>query len=98
MFCQTCVVSEVMRSAPLATRRLDLSVTVGEQIKNLAKLLTDLSQGRALFAGLLGCFRRSGGGAEPRGQRRRRLQASGRRFRHWRGIDFVAGSAAAVVG
>src|SRR5260370_23211154 len=46
-------------SAPLAASRLNLSVAVGEQIKNLAKLLTDLSQGRALFAGLLGRFGRS---------------------------------------
>src|SRR5713226_5584102 len=57
-------------SAPLAASRLNRRVAVGEQIKNLAKLLTDLSQGRALFAGLLGGFGRSsrsasGRGAEP---------------------------------
>ncbi len=54
------------RSAPLATTRFNLSVTVGKQIKNLAQLLTDLSQGGPLFAGLLGSFGRPGGWAEPR--------------------------------
>src|SRR6266404_2698604 len=93
----------VTRSAPLAARRLNLGVTIGEEIKNLAKLLTNLSQGRALFAGLrfarlLGRFGRSRGGAEPCCQRGRRLQTSRRRLRRWCRSHFVAGSAAAVVG
>ena len=53
-FVKLALFSNAMLSAPLRTRRLELSVAFGEQIQNLAKLLSDLSQGNALFAGRSG--------------------------------------------
>lgn len=66
MFCQTSVVSAAPASTLLGKRRLNLSVAISEQIKNLAQLLSDLAQGRALFAGLLRRLSACSRHAEPR--------------------------------